>query len=261
MLSIISVELLSAVSIGLMLGLVVLLVLQILSSIRVNRMTYPVYEYALSKAEAEANHILHEAEEKARKIIADAEQKSTSLLDVKRKEIETAEETYRSALENLAGDLRQKIQARADTIGAQEEGMAAALAKSVTKTSEEIRTHAEAVEKSLDSLREHTEARAIKTEQVLSKGAEEASARMIAAFARAEEEGKRQIQEHSRALADKLEKEIADYRAARKRFIDEHAVELIENATKIVLRKELSADDHTKFALRALEEAKAMGVL
>ncbi len=54
--------------------------------------------------------------------------------------------------------------------------------------------------------------------------------------------------------------EIEKYKEARKRQIDENAVEYIAELTKRVLSKEISLEEHEKLVLKALEEAKKQDV-
>lgn len=55
--------------------------------------------------------------------------------------------------------------------------------------------------------------------------------------------------------------EIEKYKEARKREIDERALELVGEVTKRVLNRQISLDEHEKLVLKALDEAKRQGIL
>ncbi len=54
--------------------------------------------------------------------------------------------------------------------------------------------------------------------------------------------------------------ELAQYRSARMRLVDERIITLIEETVEIVLQKKMSMQDHSDFVYRSLEEAKERGI-
>ncbi len=54
--------------------------------------------------------------------------------------------------------------------------------------------------------------------------------------------------------------ELAQYRNARMRMVDERIIALIEETAEIVLQKKLSMQDQSELVYRSLEEAKARGI-
>jgi hypothetical protein len=59
---------------------------------------------------------------------------------------------------------------------------------------------------------------------------------------------------------DRITNELAQYRSARMRLVDERILTLIEETAQLVLQKKLSMSDQSELVYRALEEAKERGI-
>ena len=75
---------------GIAIAIVVLLALEIFNNRRITKLTAPIYEFAVKRAEVEAERILQEAKEQARRIVAGAEAASMAQTAVRQKEAQDA---------------------------------------------------------------------------------------------------------------------------------------------------------------------------
>jgi len=93
----------------LVLLIILLLYFQIRTHIRMNRVTYPTYEYVIKQAQDKANEIIHEAAEDAREMRVNAELKG--MKDVAQQKLDTKniEEKYEEALTELVKKSEQAI--------------------------------------------------------------------------------------------------------------------------------------------------------
>ena len=99
-----SAEVLTFVSIGLLVGLVVVLVLQVLTSKRVQQLTLPMYEYAEAQSRAEAEKIIREARAAAATIIAEASSTSAALAKKRQEDIDAFAAAHKTSLETIAAN-------------------------------------------------------------------------------------------------------------------------------------------------------------
>src|SRR5258708_22740181 len=96
-------------AIGIGAALLVLLVLELYNSRRVNRLTYPVYEYALKRAEEEANRIVEQGRREARQLIEKAEADSLTLATARQNEEEVSKQAYEKALQTMLERLESEL--------------------------------------------------------------------------------------------------------------------------------------------------------
>lgn len=206
---------------GVALALIVLLAMEFYNSRRVNKLTYPVYEYALKRAEEEANRIVSQARAEARALVESAEAESVKLTTAHQREDDAAQQAYQSALQALLSRFENQIKVAADT------------ADEANK-----RISAEAVEALKAQAHAAQEVQAQSLQATTAEMAKRVDERFAAAFAAAE-------------------KEVAEYARARKDLIDARIFELIGETMKIVFQKNLPSEVHMQLVRLALEEAKA----
>ena len=208
-----------AVSVAL--ALIVLLAFAIYNSWRVNRLAYPAYEYALKRAEGEAERILVAARAEARQLIEKAEAESLSLVSAHKELDEAAERNYQKALqamlERLEVRLKEDVAAAAGAGAKISTGFAAEL-KAI---GEESRTQLAELVTVLEG--EHTARIDERVEEVFAMAKKDAEA----------------------------------YARARKDAVDAHIVSLVGETIKIVLQKSMPPQVHESLVQAALEEAKA----
>lgn len=209
---------------GLAVALIVLLVLEIYNSKRIGKISSPIYEFALKKAETEATRIVDEARQEARRLIEQAESASIALTGMRKGDIEKAEKNYetslRTELEKMEGSIK-----KSEHIG------------------EEVQKRIEGV-----------------LAGELEEGGKGARAKLEQALASLEATYAQQLKEQVAAIAADAKKHADEYERVRKQAVDERVLALVSDTVKIVLGQSLPPEVHASLARAALEEAKARGV-
>lgn len=209
---------------GLAVALVVLLALEIYNSRRVEKLTAPIYEYALKRAEEEAARMVEDARKEARRLVTEAESAGIALTGTRKKEEEDAERTYEAALASMLERLEKRI-------------------TDAARAAEEARQKADAM-LTAQLEREAADAR----------GAIEAS---IAAL---ENDARKRLEGEASRLYEEIRTETASYERARKETVDRRILALVGETMRIALQKKLPADIHAELLREALEEAKGSGI-
>jgi len=213
-----------AFAFGLSVALIILLVLEIYNSRRISKVSEPVYEYAIKKAQVEAERIVNDAREQARKLIATAEEQSVALTGAHASEEEQAEKAYEGSLKALLERLEQTI-------------------ASSTKMAEEMQ----------QKLSAHSG-------EALEKTGSEARTRLEHATLELQNKYTQQLDQEMTALIADTKKQLAEYERARKEAIEREIMSLVGETVRIVLGKNLPPEMHAALVKSALEEAKATGV-
>lgn len=249
------------VTLGLILGLVVVLALQVVTSRRVQRLTLPIYEYAEEKSQKEAERIVSEAKNTARKILADATSAGAQLSASQHADIEAFAQSHKASLESMHKDAAHSLEEAAETartslakiveasehdLGAEREGIQAALASMARELSE---------------ISNATKAKAMEMKTTLDEGNRGILDTLNTVFEESAASGKKRIDARIDALLGEAERDVAAYRDVRKKLVDERLADLVADATKIVLQKTLSPDEHADLVLKSLKEARADGLL
>lgn len=223
--------LLAMVGTGILVSLVALLVVQLRNNAAIHHLTFPVYDYTVKEAQQRANEILAKAEELARTVIAEAEHKSVELVRERTRDSEQAMAEYQKVLAAL-------LEAQKQSLGAYVSGAEQALAALPRALSDEVERSKHAMAAQWDALAKRTE------EFQATLGADV-----------------------KRAVSDELAKEmesvrgaLATYRQERMNLIERDIVAILEKATALVLKRELSLKDHADLARESLEAAKREGI-
>jgi hypothetical protein len=254
-------ELFLSVAIGLVIGLIVLLVLQLIASARMRGLTDPVFEYARMKARAEADRILNEAQEKARTIVAETAMRGAELLEEQRADVGKRTDIYQKNLEAFTEHTHAAMEENAKKARAEQIKIAEAIAKEMQAQGEEIKARVSHIEKDLSSFLHDAEAQTRDIRATFEDQSKRAGADMKELLEKATTEGKKRIDERIELFLTEARKEVDAYREGRKRIIDEHMADLVAETSKVVLGKALTPDDHADLVTRALEEAKRTGML
>ncbi|MGH7141201.1 MAG: hypothetical protein ACREGH_01015 [Minisyncoccia bacterium] len=222
--SIVSLAPLIGFAIVIVVVLVVLVALEIYNSRRVSKLAYPAYEYALKRAEDEANRIVEKAREEARQVLENAEKEGATIATKRNEEGEAAQKVYQDALQTmlsrLEAELKESTRAAAD---AQEKMATAFLAELQAQGA---------------SAREH----------------------LLRLYDDLEKENAKRVDEQVAAAFDSARREAETYARARKEAIDAHILALVGDTVKIVLKKDLPETLQAELVREALEEAKASNV-
>jgi F0F1-type ATP synthase membrane subunit b/b' len=253
-------EFFTFVSIGLLIGLIVLLALQVVTSMRVQRLTYPLYEYAQSKAQAEVDRILNDAREQAHKIVADAEASAAALIEKERADIGAHARDYQSALETLSQSAQHALSEQAEKARAEGAALTQALSREVGAQGEEIKTGMARVVHDIGALSENASTQGKDIQRLLEAEGKQAANDLAHAFDEIAQAGRKRIDAEIDAFSKRAEAEIAAYRDSRKKMVEEHLTDLVVEATKIVLQKSLTPEEHVQLVERALKEARTTGI-
>lgn len=206
---------------GIIAALIVLLVLEIYNSKRVSKLTYPVYEFALKRAEDEAARIITEARAQARQLIEKAEEESLSVVGSHKAQDQAAEDAYQKGLQALESNLQNELQTRAAAAEEAEQKLSAAFESELHQAGEQSRTE------------------------------------LAHAFDTLEKENATRIDERVAEAFAVAKRDAEAYERARKEAVDAHISALISETMKLVLQKNLPVEVHADLVRSALEEAKA----
>jgi len=209
---------------GLAVALLLVLGLEVFNSRRLTRITAPVYEFALKRAEQDAGRILEEARAEARKIIAAAETAGAALSSEHTKEHKNAEQAYQTAFEAMLKTLEQSISENARTFESAQQQLIGTASTAVT---EEM--------KSVES-------------------------RMAESIASLEAAHKERLEGELKSLLEAARQEAQQYAQSRKQIVDQHIVTLIGETMRITLQRALPKEAHAELVQAALDDAKANGV-
>ncbi|MDB5238006.1 MAG: hypothetical protein JWM46_276 [Candidatus Kaiserbacteria bacterium] len=250
-----------ALALGLVIGLIVLLVLQVITGMRVQRLTQPLYEYARSQSQAEADHIVNEAHEAARTMMAQAQQSVSALIEKQRVDIEAHAQTYQKSLEELATAAKHSMTESSEKAHSAQAELSISIAHEIEAQGAELKTRMERVQQELDNFFKQSQAEMAD----MRRGMEESTHTLAESFKKAFDDvsgkGEKRIDERIDQLLAAAQAEVAEYQKARKRLVDEHMADLITETSKVVLRKTLTPDEHAELVDNALKEARTAGII
>lgn len=254
-------ETFAAISLGLVIGLIVLLVLQIITGRRVQKLTQPIYEYVRAQSQAEADRIVSGAREEARKVVADSQAAVAVLVEKQRGDIEAHARTYQKALDELMEASKQMIHATTEKAQGAHAELLQHTASTIDAEAADVKSRMEHVSAELDAFLKQNQSQVTEIRRVI----EEGGRTMVEGFTHTFEDistvAKKHIDERIEALLSQAATEVAAYRDARKHLVDEHMADLVTETSKIVLHKALTPDEHAELVDRALKEAHASGMI
>jgi hypothetical protein len=223
--------LLAMIGTGVLVCLIALLVVQLRNNGALKNLTFPVYDYTVKAAEVRANEIVHKAEELARTIVAEAERSAAALTAERSKDSEQAMVLYEKTLSELLE--RHKLSLASYVEKA--EGALETLPQSL----------AEEVERGKRSMSAQWEAFARKAEELQTALSEEV---------------KRAVAQELAREMESVRNALASYRRERMELVERDIVAILEKATALVIKKQLSLKDHVDLARESLEAAKREGI-
>lgn len=184
-----------------------------------------------SQIEQKSWEVLHGAIKKGQEIVGEAEIESIKSQSSMIKEVQDFEKKYESEMGATASAVQKQLLAE------------------TAKATEEFK---QGLVKQLTQLREISQG----TEETINRETEQ----MVAKFGSDLNSKLAEVEAKSLAAADSevaaAKKVIADYQAKRMEQIDSEAVEVFEQAMKIIISKDLSESVHVELIKEALEEAK-----
>lgn len=256
-----SVETVGAVALGLVIAMVVLLFLQVRSSIQINKLTFPAYEFTIKKAENEANKIIEKAQEQAREIIANAEEESHSLLAKRTEESSKDYQNYTESLETLKTDLLSTLARTVEDTDNRSREISDTFVEHLESQDQEMQKRIQSLAKNLDEVPERLRERSGVIMEGLQERIARAGEQLEHALLSTHEDHKSAIAEHLQKGFEIAEEDIKAYADGRKDLIDRHIESLVKEVVRMVLQKELTRADHAELVRSALEEARSSGVV
>ena len=243
------------------LGLAIVLALQIVMSTRVQRLTGPLFEYAESKAHAEADRILSDAREQARKMITEAQTQAAALIAAQKADIEARAHDYQSSLQSLSVKAEAAINEGAKKADEARTQLMQKLSAGIETESADLKKRLDRLATDMDAFLEHAKAQSADIDRAFTAAGKAISDQVQKKVDEAGTAGMARIDAKIDGLLKEADEEVDAYRLARKKLIDEHMADLIAEASKIVLKTSLTPQQHGELVERALEEARSAGML
>lgn len=209
---------------GLALSLLVVLALELYNSRRITRLSKPIYEYALKRAEDDAARIVEDARKEARRLITEAESASISLTGTHKKENDDAERAYQAALQSMLSSLEARITESAKAAQEAQGRLGATMSADIEKEMQAAR------------------------------------ARIDSSIAAIEQAHKKRLDDELTQALQSARQEAAEYERARKAAVDTHILALVSETMRITLQRSLPKEVHADLVRAALDEAKASGI-
>jgi len=254
-------EILVGVFVGVLIATIVVLVLNIRTTSQVNKMTFPAYEYAMKKAEHDAEGLLSDARKNARKIITEAEKAGHETISKYTDQAEDIHEKFEVVIaeqtKNIGVSLHEAsgthLQALKSMLASTEAGLLVEQKKVIELVG---RTSA-----GLEAIASRAEHHAKDTAESLQDRITEVSQTIESRLLRAEAKGEDTLTAHLESLQKTADNHVAAYEVSRIKLMDAHVEQLVESVVVQVLHAQLPISEHTSLARKALEEAKAKHIL
>ena len=254
-------EAFTVVAIGLLVGLIVFLILQIITNVQLHRLASPTLEHARAKSRVDADRILSEAREEAHRIVAEAHATAASLLEKQKSEIDARMALYQNALEALSQGAQRSITEGSEKARKIQSEVTQQFSGQVGTQSENIKNNLGRIEGSVDAFLKTTQTQIDAIHHAIEDAGRTAQEGFGRVSAEVAAEEKKRADERVALLLKEVDQEIEMYRTNRKRLVDEHIVDMIAETSRVVLRKALTQDDHTDLVEAALKEAHATGMI
>lgn len=254
-----SIEVLTVLAFGLVVGVVAMLAFQIRNGARINTLVDPEYKNTLEDAQNEADNIIAEAQEKARQIVSATEEESRRAIEERTNEAREANEAYIRSLRELEEHIVEKLTESADGTQAHTEEIVRAFTDYLERQEEDMRAKLSHAADRITEIPEHIEDESRAASEELRERVARAGEGLEQAIADMKEESKDHINAHLQEKIAEAEADINAYRQSRKELINNHVEVLVEDVVRIVLHKDLSVSEHVGLVRQALEDAKEMG--
>ena len=256
-----TVELLIGTFLGLLLAMVILLVLQVRTTNKVNKLTFPAYEYVIEKAEHDAEKILQEAQHKAQSIIAESEQAGAKAIADYTNQAKEIHAEYSGALRAQTKSLEQEMHDMSDDEQAALQKVTDAAEDIIESQEKSILANVAKTNQSIEQLTAKTEQEANESIEHLEEHIEEVGDMLEAQLKATDTAGQALLKNHVASLQDQADKQVAAYTEARIKLLDAHIEQLVESVVLEVLHTQLTPSEQASLAFKALKEAKEQHIL
>lgn len=252
-----------------------LLIMLLRSSDKVHKLTYPVYDYIIKKAQHKAQEITYDAMKHSREMLVDAELEGVKVIAKEKIESRKIEKEYeqqltilteqtKKLLESYTHKATEELQDLTKTLGENVKNNLQNIEQTGSRATEELQSLTKTLEKTIhDNLKKVEEAgtEGVKrSEERIQHTLEELSKSLSHAFESLEGSVKDKIEEHIEKEFDSVREMIDLYKKKRMDMIDSEIIALIERTTALALQKKLTLGEHTELLFSALEEAKSQNI-
>ena len=262
MFALFSVEILIGVTIiALIIGMIILLILQITSNARAGKLTYPVYEYVVRKAEHEADGIIEQAQKEARTIIVEAEKSGQETMQLYAESAKKAHDAFSESLDAYTSKLTGHLESASAKSISELQKVAEVTSSSMQQQQQTVSARFDEVLSSVQGVSETLESKALRAVDGMRQSIEQVEKSLIADIQARQTHQQEQIEQFLEKTLQSAEANIASYQKSRIALLDAHIEKLVEDVTRKVLHKQLTLDEHAELARLALVEAKENNLL
>jgi F0F1-type ATP synthase membrane subunit b/b' len=259
--SLFTVELLIGTFLGLLLAMVILLVLQIRTTNKVNKLTYPAYEYVIEKAEHDAQKVLAEAQHKAQSIMAEAEQAGAKTLADYATQADEIHKQYSAALNTQTDSIAHAMQDVRTEETAALKKLTDSAEDVIEAQEDRVVQNVEKTNQSIQQIVANTEKEASESIAQLEERIDSVGDMLETKLKASDTAGQEQLTKHLASLQATAEKQVEAYTESRIKLLDAHVEQLVESVVLKVLHTQLPVSGHSELAFKALKEAKAQNIL
>lgn len=261
MLSSFSLEILVLACAGLLCALIILLVWQITTVRRANKLTFPAYEYVMQRTEHDSAQIINEAKKKAEAMLAEAEKSGQIVVREHAAKAEKLTAQLEKEISKQAEAMRKSLARALEDAAHSLNGSFAALESNVTAQQEQVLKEFNEANESLLQLVEKANREASKSIDGLSAKIGSAGEDIEKQLDMMRESGQSQLSGYFDSLKEAADAEVQAYEALRKKVVDDHIETIVEQIVMKVLQVQLPASEHGSLVRKALEEAKSQHLL
>jgi phage-related protein len=246
---------------GLLVAMIILLVLQVRTTRQVNKLTFPAYEYVVRQAEHDAETIVSDARKNALDIITKAELTGHEVIQEHTTMAEKMSAEFRVEMSKQVEAMTHSFQDVANT----ESGL---FKEALIEMKSEVEEQKGQMLKSIGEANQSMV-------HLMGKAKHESSNSLVEISGKIEDLGsgmvkhlqtiREQIEQDSSSffknLKDEVRVQAEEYEQSRKKIIDIHIEQIVEQIVRQVLHVQLPVEQHGDLVRKALEEAKSRKVL
>lgn len=254
-------EILIGIFVGVLIAAIVVLIMHIRTTSQMSKLTLPAYEYAMKKAEYDAESIVSEAKKRARQIIADAEKEGHKTISGYTNQAAEIHKKYREVIAIQTDSIGQALHKASDVQVQALEKVIASADGIIKGEQKKILDSVAGTSKHMAQMADEAQKKAQGTMEGLQQSIDEAGKKIQVQLERAEKKGEEKLAKHLDSLQGVADAHIDKYEESRKKLVDAHIEQLVEAVAMKVLHTKLPVTEHTSLAREALEEAKSKHIL
>lgn len=254
-------EILVGIFIGVLVATIVVVVIQIRTTSQISKLTFPAYEYAIKKAEAEADAIVIDARKKARGVMIEAEKAGQAMVGTYDTQANGIQKKYEAALARQTEKVVKEFHDGAAEQVQKLYTVTSTAERAITTEQKKVTDNVTRINASLEEVATKAEHRTQEVITALDKRLERVGIAIEASLKETQEGGAKKLQEHLASLQGVADEHLEVYAASRKRLLDAHIEQLVDAVVMKVLHTQLPVSTHGSLARDALKEAKSKHIL